>query len=123
MKSDQFEINEYIKEYLQYSQYDNTFECFEAEIRTKQVAKKLVNPEKLEQSKKKVSKDPPRIFGMMQGEHAKSSRESNLEREYNQIKKRYTQVAAAAKQVLAVAINSITMLHELAAVRLISQSN
>ena len=31
------EINEYIKEYLQHGHFNNTFECFENEIKLKQV--------------------------------------------------------------------------------------
>ena len=41
MDGENFEINEYVKEYLKYNNYENSYECFEAEIRTKQVATKL----------------------------------------------------------------------------------
>lgn len=35
IQPDQNEINEYIKEYLRYSSFANTLECFEAEIKSK----------------------------------------------------------------------------------------
>jgi hypothetical protein len=37
------EINEYVKEYLRYSNYTNTLECLEAEFKSKQVSNKVID--------------------------------------------------------------------------------
>jgi len=118
MKAENFEINEYIKEYLTYNEYTNTFECFEAEIRTKQVSKKLmninVNPNNQPQVTKSI--DPPRIYGMMKGEQAKSRREHLLEKELGEIQRKYVQVLAAARQIFSISVSCIQLITELNAV-------
>ncbi len=37
------EVNEYIKEYLRYAGLLSSLECFEAEVKTKQVSNKITN--------------------------------------------------------------------------------
>ncbi|CAD8056604.1 unnamed protein product [Paramecium sonneborni] len=78
------EINEYIKEYLRYSNYYNTFECFEAEIKSKQVTNKMLNKQ---QVIKQTGDDMPRIFHLLKSDNIKSKREINLEKESKQFNK------------------------------------
>jgi hypothetical protein len=112
MKAENFEINEYIKEYLAYNDYANSLECFEAEIRTKQVSAKLMNKQQPKQPVVRQNLPYPRIYGMMKGEQVKGRREEQLEREFMDISKRFTQILAASKQIFSVAVGALQIISD-----------
>ncbi|CAD8144528.1 unnamed protein product [Paramecium pentaurelia] len=104
------EINEYIKEYLRYSNYSNTLECFEAEIKSKQVSNKMLNKQ---QVIKQTGDDVPRIFQLLKSDNIKSKREINLEKDQKQFNKKYQQILQAGRQIFSVSINLLQLLHSL----------
>lgn len=82
------EINEYVKEYLRHSGFHNTLECFEAEIKTKQVSTKMLN----KQQQLKQQDDLPRLYILLKSDNLKTKREINLEKEMKQFNKKYQQI-------------------------------
>ena len=84
------EINEYIKQYLKFNEFQNTLECFTAEINTQRMSSKL--------NKKLIMKDPeqsmdaPRLYSMLKSEQIKTFREKQLSENYKIIHKKYTEV-------------------------------
>ncbi|KAM3135807.1 hypothetical protein pb186bvf_012060 [Paramecium bursaria] len=107
---EQSEINEYIKEYLRHSNFVNTLECFEAEIKSKQVSTKMLN--KFNQVKKN-DEDLPRIYLLLKNDTLKTKREINLEKEQKQFNKKYQQILQAGRQIFSVSINLLQLLHSL----------
>ncbi|CAD8172837.1 unnamed protein product [Paramecium pentaurelia] len=107
---DSNEINEYIKEYLKYSGYSNTLECFEAEIKSKQVSSKMSNKQ---QQQKQLNDDIPRIFQLLKTDNIKTKREINLEKEQKLFNKKYQQILQAGRQIFSVSINLLQLLHSL----------
>lgn len=112
------DINQYVLEYLKFHNYTNTLECFEAEIRTKQVSSKLTGKVPgLSQNAK--GEDLPKIYGMMKGETAKTKRETTLDKDYKALNKKYNQVLQAARQIFSVSVSCLQLLHNLKEVRVI----
>jgi hypothetical protein len=56
------ELHSQITEYLKYAKFENTYECFDHEIRTKIVTKKL-----LDKKINLMDEDTPELFRMMKG--------------------------------------------------------
>ncbi len=108
------DINQYVLEYLRFHNYTNTLECFEAEIRTKQVSSKLTG--KVPGLTQKTE-DLPRIYGMIKGESAKTKRESTLDKDYKALNKKYNQVLQAARQIFSVSVSCLQLLHNLKEVK------
>ena len=106
---DNLQINDLIKDYLRYNSFDNSYECFDAEIRTKIVAKKLTQKPNESKALEKP-RDPPRIYTMIKGENARTKRENNLEKDIEFISKKFMQVIQAGREVTAIAVKSIQML-------------
>lgn len=105
---DNIEVNDYIREYLRHYNFQNTIECFEAELRTKQVSGKTTS--KLPSQK---LEDQPRICQLLKGDTSKLKVNLNAEKELKQLNKKYTQVLQAARQIFSVAVNCLQLLHSL----------
>ena len=116
MDPQNYEINKNILDYLQYNSYQNSYECFEAEIRTKVVSKKLTKKPK-EKPQLQKPRDPPRIYTMMKGDDARTKRETTLEKELKTISKRFLQVLQAGREILSVAVDSCQQLSKFTDVR------
>lgn len=108
---DTVDINQYVLEYLRFNNYTTTLECFEAEIRTKQVSTKLSGKLPLQSQNK--PDDVPRLYGMIKGEQAKSKREATLDKDFKDLTKKYNQVLQAARQIFSVAVSCLQLLHNL----------
>ena len=108
---DSNDINQYVLEYLRFHNYTNTLECFEAEIRTKQVSSKLTG--KVPGMSQSKAEDLPRLYGMMKGETAKTKRETTLDKDYKVLNKKYNQVLQAARQIFSVSVSCLQLLHNL----------
>jgi len=102
------DINQYVLEFLRFHNYTNTLECFEAEIRTKQVSSKLTG--KVPGLNQKTE-DLPRIYGMIKGESAKTKRETTLDKDFKALNKKYNQVLQAARQIFSVSVSCLQLLH------------
>jgi len=113
MNSENYEINEYIKEYLKYNGFTNTLECFEAEIRTKQVSNKLTGKNVLTNSNKQGAEDAPRLYALFRGDGAKGKKDTALEKEYKALNKKYNQILQAARQIFSVSVSCLQLLHNL----------
>lgn len=110
------EINEYIKEYLRHYNFGSTAECFEAELRNKQVSSKATS-----KANAQKNEDLPRLLQLFKGDNAKLKRDLNAEKELKSVNKKYGQVLQAARQIFSVAVNCLQLLHNLKDVNFISQ--
>lgn len=110
MQSENQEIYEYIKEFLKFNSFTNTLECFEAEIKTKQVSSKVINKQTNPLMKKE---DQPRLYSLLKSDGAKTKREINLEKEFKTFNKKYQQILQAGRQIFSVSINLLQMLHSM----------
>ena len=107
LQVDNTQLNDYIKEYLRYNNFINTLECFEAEVRTKQVSKQLqVRPQDFQPRK---NQDLPRFYAMLKGESVKVRREMDLENELAYISKRFLQVLQAARHIFSIAVSLVQL--------------
>lgn len=95
-------INEYIKEYLSYNNFKNTYDCFSAELQAKTVSTKLVNKES-----EKENANQPRIYNFLKADNEKTEKENALEREFVDLMNNYKKLITASRNILSA---SITML-------------
>ena len=100
-------LNEYIKEYLSFNEFKNTYDCFTAELRSRKVSTKLIN--KTNQQEKP---QPPRIYEFLKDDHAKTIKENNLEAQLYTINRSYKQVLLSARSILSVSIGIIEFIEE-----------
>ena len=110
---DNHEIYDYIKEFLKFNNFTNTFECLEAEIRTKQVSNKLSTKQGSNQHTINKLDDQPRLYQLIKGVDLKSKRETNLEKDLKNMNKKYNQVLQAARPIFSVSVNCLQLLHTL----------
>jgi len=104
------EINDYFKEYLKYNNMTNTLECFEAEIKSKEVTNKMKDKQVPKSTKKE---DLPRIYNFFLADGSKSKRELNLEKDIKTLNKKYQQILQAGRQIFSVAMNLLQLLHSM----------
>ncbi|EGR27657.1 hypothetical protein IMG5_191980 [Ichthyophthirius multifiliis] len=104
------EVNKYIKEYLQYLGLNNTLDCFEAELKSKQVINKVVKQQQQQSSR---PEDLPRLYQLLKGDNKQSKRELNLEKDMKAQNKKYQQILQAGRQIFSVSINLLQILHSL----------
>ena len=110
LQAENQEIFEYIKEFLKFNSFSNTLECFDAEIKTKQVSNKVTNKQPNLLLKKE---DQPRLYSLLKSEGSKTKREINLEKEFKAFNKKYQQILQAGRQIFSVSINLLQMLHSM----------
>ena len=101
------DINQHILEYLRYHNFTNTLECFEAEIRTKQVSSKVTG-----KGQSQKGDDLPRIYALVKGD-SKTKRDTVLDKDYKALNKKYNQVLQAARQIFSVSVSCLQLLHNL----------
>lgn len=111
---DELEIQDYLKEFLKYHNFSNTLECFEAEIKTKQVSNKVMNKKQNIFNKKE---EMPRIYSLFKTDGNKTKREINMEKEMKNFNKKYQQILQAGRQIFSVSINLLQMLHSMKEVK------
>lgn len=114
LQSENQEIYEYIREFLKFNSFSNTLECFDAEIKTKQVSNKVLNKQMNPLMKKE---DLPRLNSLFKSEGGKTKREITLEKEFKAFNKKYQQILQAGRQIFSVSINLLQMLHSMKEVR------
>lgn len=99
INADNQKLEELIKEFLKYNNFSNTFECFEAEIKTKNVTGKLIK-----KNTESVEMETPKLYGFLTGENI---REKKLEETLRDLQKQYLMILQAARAVFS---NSVKML-------------
>lgn len=110
LQSENQEIYEYIREFLKFNSFSNTLECFDAEIKTKQVSNKVLNKQMNLLMKKE---DLPRLYSLFKSDGGKTKREITLEKEFKAFNKKYQQILQAGRQIFSVSINLLQMLHSM----------
>ena len=100
-------INDYIKEYLSYNSFQNTYDCFTAELQAKTVTKQLISPKNPEEKK-----NPPKIMGFLLSDKARTDRENSLENSLFAILNAYKKVLNSSRLILSNSMNLVEFLHE-----------
>ena len=98
-------INQYIKEYLSYNEFKNTYDCFVAELQAKTVSIKLIS-----QKPKENKPDAPRIYELLKGDKEKTLKENTLEEGLWNINNAYKKTLNAGRNVLSASIGFIEFL-------------
>lgn len=111
MNSENVELNDYIREYLKYNGFSNTLDCFDAELRTKQVSNKLGSKNVLGNSNQQKSEDIPRLYSFIRSDKLK--KETVLEKDHKALTKKYNQILQAARQIFSVSVSCLQLLHNL----------
>lgn len=92
-------LHENIKEYFRYAKFEDSYECFDAEINTKIVSKKLDHFEiDFHDSK------APELIKMMKGASAQAIQNHKRQQQLEDINEKYLDVLAGARQIYALAV-------------------
>lgn len=93
------QINEVIKDYLKNQEFENTMECFNHELKTKIINKKLTN----------ITVDisdaaTPEIFKQIKGESNKSQDEKKKDKVNSETTKRYLDLLTGSRQIFSASV-------------------
>lgn len=117
------QINQYIKDFLKFNNYNSTLECLEAEERTKVVTSKNKPINKVPEVGALLSfvtvqrsvdmDDFPRLYRFFEGDSEKSSREKRIEKGLQVLKAKHNSTLQSARQIFSIAVNCLQHLHQL----------
>ena len=102
-------INDYIKEYLLFNNFTNTHECFEAEIKTKQVSNKLLNKKTVESN---FSKQMPHLYDAIINNPEKKSGDFDMHHKFEFLHRKYLQILEAGRQIFSISVNILEFLNK-----------
>ena len=92
-------IHQIIKDYLQSQEFENTLECFDHEIKTKILNKRLTN------IVVDISDtETPEIFKLMQGETNKTQEERRQSKVHTDTLKKYVDLLTGSRQIFSAAV-------------------
>jgi len=97
-------LHNQIIEYLKYAKFDNTYECFEHEIRTKIVTKKLIDKQI-----NLMDEDTPEIFRVMKGVLKKSKKEKEKLENFNKLQDEHLDLLAGARQIFRLTLRMVDL--------------
>lgn len=97
-------LHEHIKEYFVFAKFENSYECFEAEINTKIVSKKLVDLDFDITSEKS-----PELVRMLKGISSNTILNRKREQQLEEANERYIDLLAAARQIYSLVIKLMNM--------------
>lgn len=95
-------LHKQITEYLDFAKFENTSECFEHEIKTKIVTKKL-----LDMNLNLMDEGTPELFRMMKGVHKTSEKERKRQGEYRNLQEDYLDLLAGSRQIFKLGLKLI----------------
>lgn len=98
-------INDYIKEYLSFNDFKNTYDCFTAELQAKTVSTKLINKKPIEDKP-----NAPRIYNFLKSDQDKTGKENALEANLFSLHDNYRKVVLAARNILSISIGMVDFL-------------
>lgn len=96
-----------ILEYLNYAKFENTSECFEHEIKTKIVTKKL-----LDRKINLMDDDTPELFRMLKGVSKKSKKDREKLANFNKLQDEYLDLLAGARQIFKLSLRLVDICEE-----------
>jgi hypothetical protein len=99
LPTDVQKLHEFIKEYFRYGKFDDSYECFDAEVKTKIVSKKL---EEIDFDY--LSDGTPELFKMMKGVSSSTVVSQKRQQQIEEIHERYLDLLAGARQIYGLAI-------------------
>jgi hypothetical protein len=94
------QIHGIIKDYLESQEFENTLECFDHEIKTKILNKRLGN---IEVDISDAS--TPEIFKLMQGETNKTQDEKRKSKIHTETLKKYVDLLTGSRQIFSASVN------------------
>lgn len=97
-------LHEHIKEYFAFAKFENSYECFEAEINTKIVSKKLVDLDFDITSEKS-----PELVRMLKGISSNTILNRKREQQLEEANERYIDLLAAARQIYSLVIKLMNL--------------
>lgn len=92
-------LHEFIKEYLRFAKFDDTYECFDAEVKTKIVSKKL---DELEFDP--TSDETPELLRVVKGTSSTSIIAQRRQEQLHEATEKYLDLLAGARQIFTLAV-------------------
>lgn len=105
-------LHEFIKEYLRYAQFEDTFECFDAEIKTKVISKKL---DQLEFDP--TNEKTPELMKVIKGSSSSSVMAQRRQEQVHEMSERYVDLLAGARQIYSLSVKLHNMCESSKSVR------
>jgi len=97
-------LHEFIKEYLRFAKFDDTFECFDAEVKTKIVSKKLD-----ELAFDPTSDETPELLRVVKGTSATSLLAQRRQEQLHEATEKYLDLLAGARQIFTLAVKLLSL--------------
>lgn len=98
------ELHKQITQYLDFAKFENTSECFEHEIKTKIVTKKL-----LDRKINLMDESTPELLRMMKGVHKTSEKERRRQKELLKLQEEYLDLLAGSRQIFKLGLRMINI--------------
>jgi hypothetical protein len=92
-------LHEFIKEYLRFAKFDDTYECFDAEVKTKIVTKKL---DELEFDP--LSDGTPELLRVVKGTSSTGLIAQRRQEQLHEATEKYLDLLAGARQIFTLAV-------------------
>ncbi len=100
-------LHEHIKEYFRFAKFEDTLECFDAEIKTKIVSKKLDDLDIDFMSDK-----APELFRMLKGVSAGTLLSQKRQKQLEDTNEKYLDLLAGARQIYGLTVKLVNICEE-----------
>lgn len=100
-------LHEHIKDYFRFAKFEDSLECFDAEIKAKIITKKLDDLELDFTSEKS-----PELFKMLKGVSSVSLQTQKRLRQMEDLNDKYLDILAGARQIYGLAVRLLSICEE-----------
>jgi len=101
------QLHKNITEYLKFGKFENTYECFDHEIRTKIVSQKLLN------SKLDLADDStPELFRIMKGVSKEQTKFKKERDELSSMSDQYLDLLTGSRQIFGICVKLLDMIEK-----------
>lgn len=100
-------LHEYIKDYYRFAKFNDTLECFDAEINAKIISKKLEDMDI-----DFLSEGSPELFKLMKGTSSQSLETQKRLRQMEAINDKYLDLLAGSRQIYGLAVKLLGLCEE-----------
>lgn len=109
---DSQQINDCIKEYLIFNKFTNTKECFDAEIKAKQVSNKLTEKKQINFNSSNETIQTPKLYNLVLSEPIQKNQDFESKYKFETVHRKYLQILEAARQIFSSSINILEFLNK-----------
>ena len=100
-------LHEYIKDYLRFAKFNDTLECFDAEINAKIVSKKLEDIDL-----DFTNEGSPELFKMMKGTSSQSLETQKRLKQMEDVNDKYLDLLAGSRQIYGLSVKLLDICEE-----------